>query len=415
MRFYCALVSLTFICTAAVQVGVAATAVQKPAAKKTTAAAKQPAAKKTAAPAKSAAAGSSKASAKKTTAVKKVSARAKTTTAAKKRRIVYSPWSEPTFADSTIGDELNGEDLTVRTAAVGALGRYNGSVVAVDPSTGRILTMVNQKLALKSGFQPCSTVKLPVAIAALVENVIERDTVLRIPGAVRLTLTEALARSNNPFFASLGTKLGFDRLAYYARLLGMGEKAGLGIEGEQPGEFPKEPPKGISVGLMSSFGEGISLTPLQLAGMLSAFANGGTLYYLQYPRSSDEAMNFVPRVKRRLDIERWLPDLKPGMSAAVEWGTARRAKYDATEPVFGKTGTCTDKRTHLGWFGSFNAVGRNKLVVVVLLTGGRGVSGPTAAEIAGNMYKRLSEESYFARDWTPSPAALVATQSCCSQ
>lgn len=415
MRFYRALVYCSFFCAAAVQVGVAATAPKKPAAKKTTAAAQRPAAKKTATEAAGPTASATKAPAAKTTAAKKTPTRAKTTAAANRRRTVYSPWSEPTFADSTIGDELNGEDLTVRTAAIEALGRYNGAVVAVDPSTGRILTMVNQKLALKSGFQPCSTVKLPVAMAALVENVIERNTVLRIPGAVRLTLTEALARSNNPFFAALGTKLGFDRLAYYARLLGMGEKAGLGIEGEQPGVFPKEPPKGISVGLMSSFGEGISLTPLQLAGMLSAFANGGTLYYLQYPRSSDEAMNFIPRVKRHLDIERWLPDIKPGMSAAVEWGTARRAKYDATETVFGKTGTCTDKRTHLGWFGSFNAVGRNKLVVVVLLTGGRGVSGPTAAEIAGNMYKRLSQESYFAREWEFSPTALISTQSCCAQ
>jgi membrane carboxypeptidase/penicillin-binding protein len=289
------------------------------------------------------AAASSKTPAAKTAAAKKGSAPAKTTAAAKKRRTVYSPWSEPTFADSTVGDEIHGEDLTVRAAAVGALGRYNGSVVAVDPATGRILTMVNQKLALKSGFQPCSTGKLPVAIAALVENVIERDTVLRIPGAVRLTLTEALARSNNPFFASLGTKLGFDRLAYYARLLGMGEKAGLGIEGEQPGEFPKEPPKGISVGLMSSFGEGISLTPLQLAGMLSAFANGGTLYYLQYPRSSDEAMISCPVQRRPGNMKRWLQDLNP--ASRPPWNGQNRPPLEKrpTETVFGKNRTCTTK------------------------------------------------------------------------
>ncbi len=324
----------------------------------------------------------------------------------------YSPWSEPTYADSTVGDVTEGEDAVVRQAAVAALGRYNGSVVSVDPNTGRVLAMVNQKVALKSGFQPCSTIKLPVAIAALVEGLIDRATVVRTSAGKRLTLTDALAHSDNAFFATLGMKLGFDRFSYYARLLGLGEKAGLNIEGEQQGAFPPSP-TASGVGMMSSFGEGISLTPLQLAAMLSSFANGGTLYYLQYPRSAEEVQAFTPRVKRHVDLERWLPEIKPGMTAAVEYGTARRANYDPSEPVLGKTGTCTDNRTHLGWFGSFNDVGRNKLVVVVLLTGGSGVSGPTAAQVAGNMYRRLSEGNFFAQNRQFSPAALVSTQSCC--
>jgi hypothetical protein len=54
-------------------------------------------------------------------------------------------------------------------------------------------------------------------------------------------------------------------------------------------------------------------------------------------------------------------------------------------------------------------------VVVVLLTGGRGVSGPTAAQIAGGVYKRLSEENFFALSRPYSPSALVSTQSCCAQ
>jgi cell division protein FtsI/penicillin-binding protein 2 len=346
----------------------------------------------------------------------RASARKKTTPRRyRRKRVYYSPWTEPTFADSAAGDSVDGEDLVVRRAAVEALGPYNGSVVVADPHTGRLLSIVNQKLALKSGFQPCSTIKVPVALAALMEGIIERDTMLRIYRRKRLNLTEALAMSNNPFFANLGMKLGFDRVNYYARLFGLGEKAGLNIDGEQPGVFPEAPPPNLSVGLMSSFGEGIRLTPLQLAALLSAIANGGTLYYLQYPRSIEDADAFVPRVKRRLEIEPWIPDIKPGMMAAVEHGTARRANYDPTEPILGKTGTCTEDRTHLGWFGSFNDVGRNKLVVVVLLTGGRGVSGPTAAQIAGGVYKRLSEENFFALSRPYSPSALVSTQSCCAQ
>ena len=60
-----------------------------------------------------------------------------------------------------------------------ALGRYNGSVVALDPNTGRILSVVNQKLAFSSGFIPCSTIKPVIAVAALEESVITRDTMIQ--------------------------------------------------------------------------------------------------------------------------------------------------------------------------------------------------------------------------------------------
>jgi cell division protein FtsI/penicillin-binding protein 2 len=173
--------------------------------------------------------------------------------------------------------------------------------------------------------------------------------------------------------------------------------------------------------MMTSFGEGITLTPLELSALLGAIANGGTLYYLQYPKTEADIGNFIPRVKRHLDIEPWISEVKPGMMGAVEYGTARRASYDPNEPILGKTGTCTDRRspTHLGWFGSFNDVGRNKLVVVVLLTGGRPVNGPVAAGIAGQVYRNLSSQHFFADNRAalaaPPPISLVSTQMCCSK
>jgi len=334
---------------------------------------------------------------------------------AKPGLIKGGPWREPTFADSAYGDWTEGEDPQVRQAALSALGPFNGTVVVADPYTGRILTLVNQKLAFRSGFQPCSTIKVVAALASLSEGVIERDTKIRW-GRRSLNMTEALAISDNPYFAALGNKLGFERVSYYARLFGLGERAGLGILEEQPGILPSAPPEG-GVGMMTSFGSGISLTPLELTAMLSAIANGGTLYYLQHPRSTEDASNFVPRVKRHLDIQRWIPEVKPGMMGAVLHGTARRAGIDNTETIMGKTGTCTDERTptHLGWFGSFNDVGRNKLVVVVLLTGGRPVNGPVASGVAGAVYRNLSAQNYFAQARPISPNALVSTQACCSR
>ncbi|MGQ9635080.1 MAG: penicillin-binding transpeptidase domain-containing protein [Bryobacteraceae bacterium] len=301
----------------------------------------------------------------------------------------------------------------MRRAAVQALGRYNGSVVVVDPDTGRILSMVNQKATLSAAFQPCSTVKIPVAMAALAEGLIDRSTVVRVSSGRRLTLTEALARSDNPYFASLGEKLGFERLSYYARLMGLGEKAGWRIEGEQPGKLPEAPPP-EGVGMMSSFGSGITMTPLQLASMLVALANGGTLYYLQYPRTNEELRDFMPRVKRFLNIEPWIQELEPGMLGAVEFGTARRASYDPEAPIFGKTGTCSDRGAHLGWFGSYAEIGGKKLVVVVLLTGGAGVGGSVAAEIAGNTYRVLSQEGIFTGGERVAEFSMVSAGACCT-
>lgn len=318
------------------------------------------------------------------------------------------PWTEPTYADSTAGDFVDGDDLTIRRAAVEALGPYNGSVVVVDPMTGRILTMVNQKLALGGGFQPCSTIKVSVALAGLHEGIIDPAKRLRLGGS-KMDLTYALAHSNNYYFASVGTKLGYEKVSYYAHLFGYGEKAGLNIAGEQPGRFPTAPPKNGGVGMLTSFGEEIQQTPLQLAALISAVANGGTLYYLQYPHQPNT--EFAPRVKRKLDIDRLIPLVKPGMRGAVEFGTAHRAREDG--PIAGKTGTCTDGRTHLGWFGSFNDVGSRKLVVVVLLTGGKPAIGPAAAGIAGDIYRRLDEQKYFAAGAPVTPATLVGSQICC--
>jgi cell division protein FtsI/penicillin-binding protein 2 len=335
--------------------------------------------------------------------------RAVRSTRYRKVRRVYSPWDTPNFADSTYGDVIDGEDLTVRRAAVAALGPYNGTVVVANPTTGRILAIVNQKLALTGAYQPCSTIKLVAGIAGLTEGIIDRETKLRLSRRESINLTWALAKSNNPYFANIGEKLGFEKVHHYAQLLGLGEKAGLDIEGESAGLFPGEKPKSVPVGLMTSFGEAIGLTPLQLTSLVGTIATGGTMYWLQYPKSQEEILGFVPKVKRELDIQAAVPEMRPGMMGAVDFGTARRAGYSASEPIMGKTGTCTDTRTHLGWFGSFNEVNGTKLVVTVLLTGGSAVSGPVASGIAGQVYKNLSDQQWFARGQEITPSAEVLT------
>jgi penicillin-binding protein 2 len=368
--------------------------------------------------------GSSAAAAKKPAVARKKTAAAKPAAAAAKRRrapvrsrVRYKP-APP--VDPTDGDNVDGDDLTVRRAAVAALGTMNGAVVAVDPTNGRVLSIVNQKLALKSGFVPCSTIKLVTGLAALSERIIERNTFVPLSRRSAFNLTSAIAKSNNPFFQRLGNQLGFERVTYYARMFGLGEKAGLDIPGEEAGVWPERAPGAGGVGMMTAYGENILMTPLELAAMLSGIANGGTLYYLQYPRTPEEVEQFAPKVKRRMDVApTGIEDIKIGMRAAVDFGTARRAGYDPNEPILGKTGTCTDFRAsnHMGWFGSFNEVDHHQLVVVVMLLGTKTVSGPVASGVAGSIYRNLSEQRYFIADATkrPEQPEIVVTSPCCSR
>jgi len=301
-------------------------------------------------------------------------------------------------AGITGGDVTDGEDSVVRQAAVDALGNMNGTVVAIEPTSGRVLAMVNQKLALSSGAQPCSTIKLSVALAALNEGVVSKETEISLGGRTRMNLTEALARSNNAYFEALGRKLGFEKVAYYAHQYGLGELAGYDIPGEQPGTYPDEviPQKLGGVGKMCSFGEGISMTPLQLGAMVSAIANGGTLYYLQHPSTPEEITNFQPRIKRQLDIAPLIPEISDGMAGAVQYGTARRLGLNFNEEeILGKTGTCSHAGTRFGWFASYANTSRGRIVVVVFLQGGRPTFGPKAAEIAGLMYRNLYDHNFF--------------------
>ena len=326
-----------------------------------------------------------------------------------RRTLVYRPserFTTSSFADNlTMGDSTAGEDPTVRAAAVEALGNMNGTVLAIDPSNGRILAMVNQKLALSAGAEPCSTIKVAVALAALKEGLVKSDTPVNLGGHYSLDLTHALAKSVNLYFEVLGRAMGFDRVKHYANEFGLGELAGYDIPGEQLGVYPDTelPQAEGGVGRMCSFGESISMTPLQLGALVSAIANGGTLYYMQHPTTPDEVAAFEPKVKRELDIQDVIPEILPGMRGAVEFpnGTARSLHENFVQfPVFGKTGTCSNNGTRFGWFVSYGQAPTGPIVTVIFLEGGRPTFGPKAAELTGEFYRAMYERNYF----VPKPA-----------
>ncbi len=158
--------------------------------------------------------------------------RSRTVVALKKRHYYEHFYASSYASDITEGDNTVGEDPVVRQAAIDALGNMNGTVLAIQPTSGRILAMVNQKLALSSGAQPCSTIKVSVALAALSEGIITKETEVRLGGRSHMNLTLALAHSNNAYFEALGRQLGFEKVAHYAHMFGLGELAGYHIAGE---------------------------------------------------------------------------------------------------------------------------------------------------------------------------------------
>jgi len=306
-------------------------------------------------------------------------------------------------AANILKDNATGEDLEIRRVAMDALADRAGTVVVMDPNNGRVYTVVNQQMALGSPVKPCSTVKLIVGLAALHENVFDPNEDLPIARRVSLSLTDALAHSNNPFFQVLGRRLGYQRVMEYARNFGFGEPTGVNYPAESKGFLPEvgqEEP-----GHMSSHGDGFGVTAIQLAAFTAAIANGGTLYVPHAPRTPEEADEFKPEVRRKIEMT---PEdrlrVLTGMIGAVNFGTARLA-YDTIGQVAGKTGTCTGDSDKLGLFTSFDSINNPKLVVTVITTG-PSEAGKRAAEIAGRIYRSISPR--FLKDAIAEPVTASA-------
>src|SRR5215510_1570011 len=184
--------------------------------------------------------------------------------------------------DSTIG-----EDPEVRRAAVEALGHHAGTVVVMDPKSGRVYTVVNQDWALRRGFKPCSTIKLVTGVAGISEKVISPMETASDGGNYRIDLTDALAYSNNSYFQRVGGQVGFDKMVGYAREMGLGEKTGINYANEYAGRVPLYK-TGYAVNHMSSHGDDFEVTAIQLATLVSAMSNGGKLVIPHVPRTVDE-------------------------------------------------------------------------------------------------------------------------------
>jgi cell division protein FtsI/penicillin-binding protein 2 len=292
-----------------------------------------------------------------------------------------------TAARNIAADSLEYEDTVVRAAALEALGDRAGTVVVMDPNNGRVLSMVNQRMAVGVPVKPCSTIKTLVALTALSERLLTVDDLSQTLRACQceMEMDDALAYSNNEYFQNLGRQIGLKKLLEYARIFGFGERTGINMPGESPGLLPTAVPAD-GLGRVASHGDGIGVTALQLAAFTSAIANGGSLYQPQLVRADQ---TFTPVLRRQLPIE---PHdrraILEGMTGAVNYGTAKKAR-GTFDQVAGKTGSCLGNGSWVGLFTSFSSVESPNLVVIVV-TQGSTARGPRSADVAGHVYRTLA-------------------------
>ena len=170
-------------------------------------------------------------------------------------------------------DVTDGEDLTVRAAAINALGSHAGSVVVMEAQTGKVLTIVNQDWAVRSSIRPCSTIKARHGRRRTERGRYQQgrriDQKIARPGE---SLDDAVAFSDNGYFQSVGANLGNTKLVEYAKDLGLGEPTGLNMPGEVSGRLPTN----NNNARIYSHGDDTEVSTIQLAVMVSAITNGGT-------------------------------------------------------------------------------------------------------------------------------------------
>ena len=288
--------------------------------------------------------------------------------------------------DSTVG-----EDPEVRRAAVEALGHHAGTVVVMDPKTGRVYTVVNQDWGLRRGFKPCSTIKLVTGVAGISEKVIAPIETVSDGGRYKIDLTDALAYSNNTYFQHVAGEVGFDKMISYAKEMGLGEKTGINYVNEYSGHLPLFK-SGFALNRMGSHGDDFEVTAIQLATLVSAMSNGGKLLTPHLPQTVQENTSFKTEVRRKVNVESdtWKRML-PGMIGAVNYGSGRKA-YRPEQTVAGKTGTCIGQDSSHAWVGLFTSYAPvvNPRLAVVVITRGTDAHNHVPAAIAGNIYHALS-------------------------
>ncbi len=325
-----------------------------------------------------------------------------------------------------------------QNAFVGGISRENWASLISNP----FRPMSNR--AIQGEYPPGSTYKIITALAGLQEGVIDTETIFHCPGFYkfgnrvyrcwkkgghgRVDIFKAVAESCDVFFYQVGQHLGVDRLAWYAKACGLGSPTGIQLDHEASGLIPTAAWKQQRTGipwqegetLSVAIGQGFNLaTPLQMASLIAAVANGGKRYkpiILDGIKSIDGSIVYrqTPQLIGKLPIsEATLNIVKEGLWQAVngEKGTARRVRMSHIQ-ISGKTGTSQvvsrkedeqdseeDTAAHLkahAWFVAYAPSDAPRIAVSVVVEHGEhgsGAAAPIAKEIIKTYLKNHTSPS----------------------
>ncbi|MBE0426297.1 MAG: penicillin-binding protein 2 [Nitrospirae bacterium] len=332
------------------------------------------------------------------------------------------------------------------------------TAIMMDPFTGEILALANRPAynpnrtgvasnpekrnrAITDCYEPGSTFKTIIGVAALEEKIVNPDTLFDVSeGSIKvggkvirdvhkneiITFMEVIQKSSNVGSIMIGLKLGKDRIYKYSKLLGIGEKTGIDLPGEVSGWIhPPERWSGTSIGAIS-IGQEVAMTPLQMLRVYSVVANGG---FLVRPHIVSEIvspdgnviMSFEGKDINRVISEKTAVRFKEILKRVVgEGGTGRSASVNGNE-VAGKTGTAQivnpetrrySKEKYVSSFVGFIPADNPKLAIIVVIYEPKGqiyggvVAAPVFREIANQALSYLNVP--MEDDFLQKPAILVS-------
>lgn len=313
-----------------------------------------------------------------------------------------------------------------------------GSAVFMNPRTGEILAMAYcgkddglpvKNRTLSDNFEPGSTFKIITAAAALEEGLLTpKDSIFAENGEFKIgsraihdvkpykwvSFKEGVMYSSNIALAKIAMMLGKDRLYRYIRHFGIGQKTGIDLPGEAAGFVPDPKRWPDLVLACMGFGQGVSLTALQLACAYSAIANDGILmkpFVVKAVVDADGCVvnSVIPTPVRQVVSEKTAHTLIDFLQGVVSSGSGQKARMDGLT-VCGKTGTAQkakpngggyEKGNYIASFIGFFPAEDPRMVGLITLDNPRKehLGGMTAAPIFKNAAERivsLSGESILA-------------------
>lgn len=338
-------------------------------------------------------------------------------------------------------------------AAVAKHNAKSGSVVVMNPHTGAILAMASvpgfdpnrftefskeswRNLAIMDAFEPGSTFKMVTFAAALEAGVVVPDDVfdcgmgsITVQGSLirdhkpfgLLTAREVMAKSSNVGTIKIGLKAGTERFVTMLRAFGFGRETGIDLPAESPGQVRPQGRWNQLATAYGSFGQSLSVTPLQLAVAFGAIANGGKLvrpYVVESVGRGAEAKHHTPRGTVGLPVSpRVQRQIAIMLESVVSEGTAKTAQIPGYG-VAGKTGTAQkiigkaySPNKHVASFVGYAPFQRPAVVCVVVIDEpwpayhGGDVAAPVFAAVVGQvlLYLGMPPERDRPETWPGEP------------